>query len=718
MKNFTLFFLLAISSIPVFSQTQYTRLEINRYELVNRHNIEITEIDSLNSLTVGNGEFAFTADITGLQTFPEYYEKGIPLGTQSQWGWHSFPNPDNYSLDDVYKKYKVGNDSVDYIYQFFNSPDTRKNQASQWLRENPHRIHLGLIGLELYKKNGEMCKLSDIQNPRQQLNLWKGEITSYFEIEGVPVEVITYCHQDMDVVSFRITSELVSNKNLNVKLSFPYARHEKFSPAYDLKNEDKHFTTIIDSSSKNIVFKRILDDEKYICDMSWKGLMLVNKTDTHVYTFSPQNTNSIEFSCSFSEDMPVNIQPGFTETAQNNALRWKKFWNSGGAVDFSECTDPRAFELERRVILSQYLTKIQCAGSLPPQETGLTYNSWHGKFHLEMHWWHGIHFILWQRPELIEEQLNYYFNIFEQAKSTAGKQNYKGVRWPKMTGPEGRESPSTIGTFLIWQQPHLIYFAELLYRSSNEDIHVLNKYKDVVFATADFMASYAHPDSLTGKYILGPALIPAQERFAAETTINPSFELAYWYWALQTACKWRERLDMEENKEWIKVLDNISPLPQKEGLYLFTEDAKNSYQNPVYLTDHPMVLGILGFLPPTDLVDKTTMENTLDKIIDCWEWESIWGWDIPLAAMNSTCLNRPEKTIDFLLMDTPKNTYLKNGHNYQHEVLTLYLPGNGGLLTAIAHMCTYRDSKGNNGFPDNGKWNVKYENINKLHWAD
>ena len=67
--------------------------------------------------------------------------------------------------------------------------------------------------------------------------------------------------------------------------------------------------------------------------------------------------------------------------------------------------DPRWRELERRIVLSQYLTAIQCAGSLPPQETGLTCNSWEGKFHLEMHWWHAAHFALWDRLPLLERSL-------------------------------------------------------------------------------------------------------------------------------------------------------------------------------------------------------------------------------------------------------------------------------------------------------------------------
>ncbi len=68
---------------------------INRHDLVTRHNIENRVIDSLNAFSVGNGEFTFTVDVTGLQTFPEFHERGISLGTMSNWGWHSFANPEN-----------------------------------------------------------------------------------------------------------------------------------------------------------------------------------------------------------------------------------------------------------------------------------------------------------------------------------------------------------------------------------------------------------------------------------------------------------------------------------------------------------------------------------------------------------------------------------------------------------------------------------------------
>ena len=58
---------------------------IDRHALVTRHNITLDRADPDTALQVGNGEFAFGVDVTGLQTFYG--------NTLSQWGWHSFPLP-------------------------------------------------------------------------------------------------------------------------------------------------------------------------------------------------------------------------------------------------------------------------------------------------------------------------------------------------------------------------------------------------------------------------------------------------------------------------------------------------------------------------------------------------------------------------------------------------------------------------------------------------
>ena len=281
--------------------------KIDRYKLVNRHNPVNKTVDAWSPFTVGNGGFAFTADVTGLQTFPEYYYKnGIPLQIISDWGWHNFPNPKGYTLKDAYSPAKLN--------------------------------------------------------------------------------------------------------------------------------------------------KKIIE---------------------------------------------------FEEIKSASLKHWKHFWNTGGVIDFTGSTDPRAEELERRVILSQYLTATQFAGNFPPQESGLTLSTWFGKHNTEMIWWHAAQFALWNRVPLLEKNLNWYLKTLPYAEETAELQGFKGARWSKMVGPEGRESPGN-NPFIIWNEPHPIYLAELCYRVKH-DKETLEKYKRMVFETAEYLVSYAYFDKEKRHYVLGTA---------------------------------------------------------------------------------------------------------------------------------------------------------------------------------------------------------------------
>jgi hypothetical protein len=88
-----------------------------------------------------------------------------------------------------------------------------------------------------------------------------------------------------------------------------------------------------------------------------------------------------------------------------------------------------------------------------------------------------------------------------------------------------------------------------------------------------------------------------------------------------------------------------------------------------------------------------------------------------MVTMCATRLGKPDKAIDALLMDVQKNRYLKNGHNYQDDRLRIYLPGNGGLLTAIAMMCAGYDGNQTNhpGIPsEKDGWVVKWENLSPM----
>ena len=109
------------------------------------------------------------------------------------------------------------------------------------------------------------------------------------------------------------------------------------------------------------------------------------------------------------------------------------------------------------------------------------------------------------------------------------------------------------------------------------------------------------------------------------------------------------------------------------------------------------------------------MRETLKKVKECWKYESLWGWDFAVMAMTATRLHDPNLAIDLLLLDTPKNDYVRSGNNRQilRKDLPLYLPGNGSLLLAIALMVAGYDGckTKSPGFPDDGSWVVEYENI-------
>jgi protein-glucosylgalactosylhydroxylysine glucosidase len=685
---------------------------INREAVVKRHNVKVNKIDSLSSLTVGNGNFAFTVDATGMQSFPDAYANGVPLGTQSVWGWHSFPNTEDYKIEEAQKVYELEGRKISYTVQLKEPERSRK--AVEYFRVNPHRLQLGNIGLEIIKKDGSFATANDIQNINQQLDLWTGIISSSFTVENVPVKVVTICHQSQDVLAFLIESLLVKEKRIQVRLRFPYPNGQFKDIGNNWESNGRQWSNYSGDETKANL-KRLIDTVQTHVALAWSGKADIKQKLTNYFTITPQTkSNSFELVCRFAQ-LSVNAAiPGFLQTKSNCVEAWKKFWLSGGAVDFSTVDDKRAFEIERRVILSQYLTKVNCASAYPPQETGLTYNSWYGKPHLEMHWWHAVHFAQWGRPGLMEKSLDWYFSVAEKAKLIAKRQGFDGLRWQKMTDHNGDEAPSSVGAFLIWQQPHFIYMAEMLYRSK-PTTQIINKYKELLFATADFMASFPSYNPQTKKYNLGKGLIPAQECFDAVSTFNPTYELSYWNWALEVAQQWRIRAGLSRSKKWDEIINNLAPLPQANGVYLATESTPDCYETgSKYLTDHPAVLAAYSTIPAANGLDTAIMKNTFDTVWEKWQWNETWGWDFPLTAMAAARLHLPEKAIDALLMPIRTNTYLINGHNYQDERLTIYLPGNGGVLNAVAMMCTGTDADKeiNIGFPKD--WKVKWEGLKKM----
>ncbi|WP_147915613.1 hypothetical protein [Ruania zhangjianzhongii] len=657
---------------------------IDREAVVRRHSIRYQQPEPEAPLSVGNGELAFTVDHTGLQTFADRYERdaarergeaATPLGTQAQWGYHWAPNPEGYRLSDTSEAYSSPRGPIQYPTAYDFREDRAASEASgrgagYYFWTNPQRLHLARIGLLL---DGRAPKWDQVRARSQELDLWTGLVVSHFDLAGIGVEVRTAVDPDRDAIAVEVASPLLADGRLAVEIAFPYVQ-ESFEapPVWD--RPEAHSTSSRSEAGAQ-VWDRRLDEATY--QVRAAGTFAVTG-EGHHWVLTPDG-DTLRAVVELAPALGAEVLDDARAVFDRSARGWEQFWTRGAALDLDASSDPRARELERRIVLSQYQTAVHCSGSTPPQETGLVCNSWGGTFHLEMHWWHAAHFPAWGRPELLERSLGWYAAILPVARRIAAAQGFRGARWPKHVGPEGVESPNEIGPLLLWQQPHVIHYAELLRASAARPGTVRDRYRELVDETAEFLVSFALAGS-DGSYHLPPPLMPAQEVYGAARTWDPLFEVSYVRWALQVALGWRRADGREEPSEWAQVAAGLRPVVSDDGHY----DAVQDPPRTVY-TDHPAMLGALGVVPDTGAIDHAAMLRTLERACERWEWRSAWGWDFPMIAMCATRLGRADIALDALLRTEDKNTFLANGHNRQvpHR-MPLYLPGNGALLMAAA----------------------------------
>ena len=230
--------------------------------------------------------------------------------------------------------------------------------------------------------------------------------------------------------------------------------------------------------------------------------------------------------------------------------------------------------------------------------------------------------------------------------------------------PSRAESPSSVGPFLVWQQPHPIYYAEALRIASAADRATLERFREVVQETAEFMASFAAWDEVAQRF--GPAA-PGRAGDLPEADDGQRHVRArVLALGARAAQRWRERLGLAREERFDRVLRGLA-LPVRDGRYLFAETAPASYDEPRWARDHPSVHGCSR--PPGPGVE--TMRRSFD-----WIWTH---GSFPDTGAGTTrcwrCAPRgwgePARAVDALLMDAPKNVYRPNGHNHQRPGLTM-----------------------------------------------
>ena len=668
---------------------------IDRKKLVERHHISWNKLDGV--LPIGNGEFAFGADATGLQTFSGF--------TMAHWGWHSFPLPEGLSPADIPA-------TGTFMQGVNNIPEEiadDRPEVAQWLFDNPHRMKLGRIFF--CNIHGSPLEPNQVSETVRSLNIWEGVHSSKFTLDGEAVVVKTIVHPERDLISVTVNSPLLSDEKLQVGIIFEYPTLNDIA-GKNFKEAEKtsHQTTVNSEKPQQVNLQRVVDDEEYFVSIECSDDSHISINSPHQFRIKSKQSQTLVFSCEFSQASISFPLPSPEESRQTCLKHWESHWTSGGAIDLSESQDPRWEELERRIVLSQYHMAAQSSGSWPSPEIGLMgIDPWRSQFHMEMIWWHLAHYGLWGRWHMAEKALDCYQTFLPSAKALAKQLGYKGAMWPKSVGPEGRSATWGGNTALLWKQPHPIFFAELEYRIKPTQ-ETLNKWAKVLDETAEHMADYPVWDESRQCASLTPCILPSE----SGKTRDGLFDIVYWRWGIQKAQEWRERLGQNRKPQWDELCQKLAPLPTIDGIYVRTDEEGTKHNQKNH--SHPDPVGIYGMLPLTEGVDIDTHTNTLNKIWETWNWDRCWGWDFPWTAMAAAKTNQPELAVDALLKEAgDRNHYDETGLNLGGPCY--YLPGNGGLLYAVALMAagwdTSDDQKHAPGFPQDGTWTVRWEGLDK-----
>lgn len=582
-----------------------------------KYNLKFNHIDSKNPVTIGNGDFAITLDQTGTQSLYETY-KDIPLSTMSNKNWFY---KDKKNIKPSYVDGKA--------YMLFNLDNDPNYQIN---RQYPFKYSFMQI---LLYDNDKLIVINNIKDVKQELDLYKGIVTSSFNYKEKINKTISFIYQDHDEFNFKLQSD-----NLNLALKFNYPSYTKNGYRLD-------------------ILPNVLVKEDRIT------LLYDDKNSLSFKLKSSSNYQIVENTLIF-DDNNVSFSLALDEIKEGKLL--DEFWKcDNGIIIDNE-------ELVKKMVLSKYLLHVNSTGIYPPQESGLTYNCWNSKFHLEMHLIHSLWNIYNNHVGDLVKSFDYYLSIMPSSLKRASLNGYKGLRFPKMTGPDGEDSPSNIGPLLIWQAPHILFMLQEIYYLYNKE-NIIKKYEPLISGTIDFMISFLTlKDS---KYQMLDPLLEACESIPLDRCQNPSFELEYWRYTLERQPKIDTVLYGHQRYDYLDITSKIITPKEDDGIYLKTYGVIDKYD---LYKDHPTEGFLMSFFK-SKIVDKEKMVKTIDYILKNMDLSSYWGWDFPFLGLSLLNCGEIEKSIEVTQLNTINNQHLYNGYNTSpRDDLKAYLPGNGAFL--------------------------------------
>lgn len=588
---------------------------------VEKFNLKLNKIDIDNPLSIGNGDLVLTLDALSTHTLIEDY-KDIPLTTMSDKLWFSK------------KLSKVSYTNIKG--KLYLTSKVGQEEAFEESRRYPHKYNLFSLILVDSDNSFDKNKLSAIE---QNLNLYEASLNSTFKYADKETKISAIVSQSSDVLSYSFDSE-----NLNLKIKFLYPSYNKIG---------------FDSSKKPLI--KVLDKKEY------KTIKVIynNENDVLINIKSSTSFKIVDDSIIF-DSSKVDFKIWLGEYKEFEDL--SSFWDSD--------TDNIIHNdiLDRRFILSKYLLKLNSTGIYPPSESGLTFNNWYSKFHLEMHLIHSLWLIRSNHIDLFLKTMPFYESIVKSSLKRAKLNGYKGIRFPKMTSPDGHDSPSNIGPLLVWQAPHILFMLQEIYFVKN-NYDIIKPYQMLMNQILDFMVSFLSFKS--DKIEMIEPLLECSESIPLEKCENPMFEIEYFRECFVRQQKIDKLNKLKSNYSYDELINKLVLPKVSNGIYLRTHGIINDLD--IY-PDHPTEVFAYSFFK-SDRLDDEIMNNTIDFCMTKLDFTSFWGWDFPFMGLCLLKLDRIHDAIEITFNNSVNNQYRLNGHNTTpRNDLKVYLPGNGAYV--------------------------------------
>ncbi len=205
-----------------------------------------------------------------------------------------------------------------------------------WLRANPHRLHLGRVGFRLTRADGAAASPADLSDVRQTLDLWNGVITSRFRFEGEWVDVQTAAHPSLDAVSVRADSPLIRSGRAAIEIRFPYGTGQVATA--DWTKPEAHTTVLTQPGPLEARFARTLDADGYVAAARWSAGGALAETGGTRYVCR-RWIGHARATVAFSAGPAIPV-PG-SRRSRRRPIALEPLLVDGRAIDLSGSSDPR-----------------------------------------------------------------------------------------------------------------------------------------------------------------------------------------------------------------------------------------------------------------------------------------------------------------------------------------------------------------------------------------